>query len=291
MWPAWFADMDPANRARSLGITASLILHAFLLAVHFKMPDGKLFRHKDSQLEVMLVNAKSARKPDDPHAQAQANLDGGGNTDENRIAKTPLPPTAHTQTGNDLVQAQRRQREVEVPRQALLTRPGSERTVQPEPQKTVQPDEPVQVSGRDLAESAVAMTHMEAAISRSIDEYNRRPRKKFVGARTVGTVTAQYIEDWRHKVERVGNVNYPEAAKGRIYGSLVLTVSIRSNGEVDDIEIYRSSGHKILDDAARRILKLAAPFGPFSPELKREADILVITRTWSFTSGDRLQSE
>ncbi len=132
---------------------------------------------------------------------------------------------------------------------------------------------------------------MEAQISRQFDEYSKRPRKKCVGARVSEAVEAQYVEDWRQKVERVGNLNYPDMARGRLYGNLVLTVGIRADGELESLEINRPSGHKVLDDAALRIVRLASPYGAFPSALRRNVDILVITRTWTFTNNDKLLSD
>jgi protein TonB len=154
-------------------------------------------------------------------------------------------------------------------------------------QETPQP----QVSGQDLAASALAIARMEAQISRQLEEYNKRPRKQFVGSRAQEYRFAQYVEDWRLKVERVGNLNYPDGARGRVYGSLVLTVSIRADGNLENVEIQRSSGHQVLDRAAERIVKMASPYAVFPSNIKRDTDILVITRTWTFAPGDRLFGE
>lgn len=280
-----------SNRGITLAIAASLLFHSILLLVQFRLPDANLFRRSDSQLEVVLVNSKSARKPVDPLVRAQANLDGGGNTDENRRARSPLPPAPQTRPGTDLVQMQRRPQAVDATHQALLTRPASDARVHTDKLRQEQPEDAPRVSGHDLAQTALAMARMEAEIARRQEEYAKRPRKRFVGARASEAVEALYVEDWRQKVERVGNLNYPEAARGRLYGSLVVSVSIRADGQVDVVEVNRSSGHKVLDDAARRIIQLAGPFGVFPAELRRIADILVITRTWTFTAGDRLLSE
>ncbi|MCC6160808.1 MAG: energy transducer TonB, partial [Nitrosomonas sp.] len=105
---------------------------------------------------------------------------------------------------------------------------------------------------------------------------------------------ARYLEDWRLKVERIGNLNYPEAArKQKLYGSLQLTVGIRSDGSLESIGIDRSSGVQILDDAAIHIVRLAARngFAPFPPDIRRDTDILHITRTWVFSRSDKLSSE
>jgi protein TonB len=95
---------------------------------------------------------------------------------------------------------------------------------------------------------------------------------------------ARYVEDWREKVEKIGNDHYPDEARGRIYGSLRMTVSIRRDGSLVDSTVDKSSGSPVLDRAARRIIKLAAPFPPFPPEIARDTDVLEITRTWIFTN-------
>lgn len=284
--------MDPAHRGITLALMASLLIHAIVLSIHFRLPEMLLNKAHDSQLEVILVNSRSATRPVEPQALAQANLDGGGNTDDKRRAKTPLPPNRSTVDGTEVIEAQRRVQQLEAQQQKLLTQVKSQAAVQADPQlKDEQPEPPAPITGADLAQNALAMARMEAQIARQIEEYNKRPRKKFVGTRTVEAAEAQYVEDWRQKVERVGNLNYPEAARGKLYGSLVLSVSIRADGEVDNIDVSRSSGHRVLDDAARRIVEMAGPFGAFPPGLRRSVDILVITRTWTFTNADRLAAD
>jgi protein TonB len=122
-----------------------------------------------------------------------------------------------------------------------------------------------------------------------MEEYNQRPRKKFIGARVEEYRFAQYVEDWRQKIERIGNLNYPDAAKGKLYGSLVLTVVIKANGDLERVEVNRSSGQSLLDDAARRIVQMAAPYAAFPEAIRRDTDVLEITRTWTFTNADRLR--
>ncbi|MBA3902410.1 MAG: energy transducer TonB [Rhodocyclaceae bacterium] len=282
--------MDPASRGFTLALIASLFFHAVVLSIHFKLPDA-LKRARDATLEVVLVNSKSARKPSDAQAKAQANLDGGGNTDENRRAKTFLPAKREVQPGDNLMEAQRRVQELEVQQKKLLAQARSRKTIQADAAKSEQQPEQAGVSGLDLAQSARAIARMEAQIERQIEEYNKRPRKKFIGARTEEYIAAQYLEDWRQKVERIGNLNYPEAAKGRLYGNLLLYVEIKSDGNLERVEVQRSSGHRILDEAALRIVRMAAPYGSFSAELKRQTDIVAFARTWVFTKADQIRSE
>jgi protein TonB len=278
-----------ADRRLALAIAASLLLHGLLLSLHFGFPEASRMV-KDRALEIVLVNSKSSRRPSEAQALAQANLDGGGSVDERRRAKTPLPPSASQRTGAELEQKRRRVQEMEARQKQLLAEARSRPLPTLPAAEEKQPEPVPALSGRELANSARAMVRMEAEIDRNIDEYNQRPRKKFIGTRTEEYRFARYIEDWRLKVERVGTLNYPEAAKGKLYGSLVLSVSILADGRVEKIEVNRSSGHKVLDDAARRIVQMASPYAAFPPDIRRDTDIVEITRTWTFTRGDALET-
>ena len=277
-----------AERALWWALGVSIALHALLLSLHFKFPEASRIV-QDKALEIILVNSRSAHRPKDAQALAQANLDGGGDTDQNRRAKTPLPPSSRQQAGNDLEHAQKRVQALEAQQQKLL---GERSRLKQAERKDAQaqPEPTPTLSGRDLAHSALAMARLEAEIARSTEEYNKRPRKKFIGTRTAEYRYARYMEDWRLKVERVGTLNYPQAARGRLYGTLQLSVWIRTDGSVDKIEIERSSGQRVLDDAAQRIVHMASPYAPFPPDIQRDTDVLVITRNWTFARGDQLQT-
>lgn len=284
-WPAFLANLSTL----SIALTISVLLHGTALSLHFTFPEASK-KLQDKALDVILVNSRSASKPSDPQALAQANLDGGGNTDADRRAATPLPPTQKTQSGDQLEQMQRRVQELEARQRELLAQASQAKT-KPQEQATEPLPKTAATSGFDLAEAARAMARMEGEISKNTEEYNKRPRKKFVGARTSEYRFAQYIEDWRQKVERVGTLNYPEAARGRLYGTLVLTVTLNRDGEVLLINIDKSSGHKVLDDAARRIVQMAGPYAPFPPSIREDTDQLVITRAWTFTRSDSLETK
>jgi protein TonB len=289
--PAFLAAMDAPQRNLTLALGVSLLLHAALLAVRFTPPDF-IDKARERAMDVILVNSKSKARPDKAQAKAQTNLDGGGNTEEDRRAKTPLPPSPNTREGNDLIEAQRRVAELEAQQQQMMTRTASEKAVAADRTRNNPTPSPAEVrSGADLASSALAIARIEGQISRQLEEYNQRPRKKFIGARVEEYRFAQYVEDWRQKIERIGNLNYPDAAKGRLYGSLVLTVIIKSNGDLDRVEVNRSSGQRLLDDAARRIVQMSAPYAAFPEAIRRDTDVLEITRTWTFTNADRLRSD
>ena len=125
-----------------------------------------------------------------------------------------------------------------------------------------------------------------------MDAYQKRPKRRFVGARAEEYRFARYVEDWRLKIERIGNLNYPQAARDlQLHGSLLLTVSIRADGSVESVQVNKSSGHRVLDAAAVHIVEMSAPFAAFPPDIKRDTDILHITRTWTFTKADQLESQ
>jgi periplasmic protein TonB len=279
------------DRVLRYAIGASLFLHAILLSIHFKLPE-MLRWQAPQQLEVVLVNAKSRERPTKSDVLAQANLDRGGNVDERRRAKSPLPVTEPRKPGKDLAEAQRRVQELEAQQQRLL---AQAREAQARPVETAPPSQSeqpaTQPSGRDLADLALAAMRLQAQIDRNIDEYQKRPRKKFIGANAAEYRFAQYEEDWRLKIERVGALNYPAEARGKLYGNLRMTVTIRPDGSVESVELDRSSGLKVLDDAAHKIVRLAERYAPFPPDIRRDTDLLVITRTWFFGRGDKIWTE
>jgi periplasmic protein TonB len=243
-------------------------------------------------LDVVLVNSKSASRPEKADALAQANLDGGGNTDERLRAKTPFPNIEQRASSDDARLAQERVKQLEQQREQLMTQMSARvKVAQGEiaQQPAGTPDPAVT---QDLLQKQAEIERLEGEISRQHQAYQQRPRKKFFGARVSEYRFAPYVDNWRQKIERVGNINYPEEAKRKkLYGSLQLTVEIKSDGDVGEVSVSRSSGSRILDDAAKRIVRLAAPYDRFPAEIRKDTDIISITRTWTFTKDDQLLSE
>lgn len=274
----------------SVAMIFSIALHAFVLfGVALVLPDPHKTANFMQPLQVVLVNSKSQSKPVQADALAQANLDGGGNTTEDRQAKTMLPTIRDDQQFTP-EQLTKRVAQLEEESKRMMTRLKSDyKVAQPELKKQQSTDAS---NGDDLVQKSLEIARLEAQINKNHDAYQKLPRRKFVGARTQEYRFAQYIEDWRVKVERIGNLNYPEQARrDKIYGTLQLSVSIQADGSVESIEVSRSSGHRILDAAAMRIVKLAAPYAPLPPDITKDVDILTITRTWTFTPSDRLEGE
>lgn len=279
-----------------IAILASLFLHAvIILGVTFKVPEPA-FNNVAKSLEVILVNSKSEQKPNETNILAQANLEGGGNVDDDRRAKSPFPILPKTKPLVDIAQAGQKTKQLENEVKKLLTAAESKpRVIQtdPQPEKSENKSTPT-LDSTDLLQRSLEIARLEAQIAKQHEEYQKRPKRRFIGARTKEYRFARYVEDWRLKVERIGNLNYPEAArKQKLYGSLQLTVGIRSDGSLESIGIDRSSGKSVLDDAAIRIVRLAAQngFAPFPPDISRDTDILHITRTWVFARSDELLSE
>lgn len=285
--------MDTTSRMQ-LAMLLSLVFHAVVLfGVTIRPPQKSPLHNWNQALEVVLVNARSPVRPERPDALAQVNLDGGGNTDASRRAKSPLPVTRNDRRVSEVALEARRLQQLEREAQKLMTRLQSEKQVasappQPEPQTETR----LAPTSADILRKSVEIARLEAQISTNWDSYQKRPRRRFIGARVQEFRFASYVEDWRLKIQRVGELNYPQAARDqKIYGNLVVTVSLRADGTVEKVEINRPSGQKILDEAAIRIVRLAAPFAPFPPDIARDTDILSITRTWTFTRSDQLVTE
>lgn len=302
-----------------LALIGSAIFHVlFILYVKFEAPARQFIQAQTSALEVILVNSKSKHKPKKADALAQANLDGGGNSDENRRIKSALPwkknkaidaqTAQHIQSLEQRLEkaetesARKAQRLAELEKQAqalmsqlnathaIETNPTNTKPV-PSPGKGNQDTPTKSLRGSELAASSIEIARLEAQIAKEEESYQKRPRRKSIGARAQEYRFAIYVESWRQKVEKIGNLNYPEAAREqKIYGQLQMTVYIRSDGSLEKIDIRRSSGFPVLDEAAKRIVELGAPYAAFPDDIRKEVDILDITRTWTFTKEDSLTS-
>jgi len=275
----------------------SLLLHMIvLLGLTFQFPALKPNKISTS-LEVVLVNKQTPTKPTKTQLLAQDNLDGGGNTDKNRQAKTPFPILPKNKPMSKEAAAQQKVKQLEEETKKLMAAVNKKpeikhiETPQTKPNETPQTEDDIDAD--ELLSRSLDIARLKAQVDQDYDEYQKRPKRKFVGARTKEYRFARYVEDWRIKVERIGNLNYPEEArKGKLYGNLQLTVSIRADGSLEGIEINRSSGKKILDQAAINIVKLSGQngFAPFPPNISQDTDILHITRTWVFAPSDTLIS-
>lgn len=309
LWPRLTQRFKPVAELRAdvaarfqVALLASILVHLLLIVgVGIRPPDPGKLKSSAPALEVVLVNTRSVTAPAKPDALAQANLDGGGTVEAPRRARNPLPvtPKAQPQPEPKPRAAPARPLEPAPESRSLLAQsvePAPALAAQPEPAPKQEPvrREPVvaALSASELRSRGLEVARLEAQVSKNWDSYQQRPRTRFIGARTQEFRFARYVEDWRLKIERVGTLNYPQAARDQqIYGSLQLTVVIRADGSVETVELNRPSGHRVLDQAALRIVQLAAPFAPFPPEIARDYQFLSITRTWTFTRADQFQGE
>jgi protein TonB len=287
--PPPLAEPSKQGTRMALALLASAAVHGMLLSTQFVQINPRLFEDPNLPMEVVLVNARSAEAPLNPDALGQVNLAGGGNTDEDRRLKSPLPASPQTQSGSEDAALQERVAQLEQQAKTLLSQLKPDAQVRnPQQAAPPTPDQPT-LDATQINQQAREMAQLQARISQQWDEYQKRPKRAFVGANVREYAFARYVEDWVTKVERVGNVNYPEAARRQgIYGSLKLTVSIYADGRLEAVEVDRSSGSKILDAAAIRIVELASPYAEFPPDMRKKTDILSITRTWTFTRSDQL---
>jgi len=274
-------------------VLVSAILHVVVIfSITPLGVDPRVFEPPFKPLDVILVNARTETRPLNPEALAQVNLDGGGTVEAAHQATSTL--RAGPEDSVAVTQTEARVQALEQQAQALMQRLKADYAVaeaRPEREPEARPPTPTPAP-QDLTARSLEMARLAARIDEQWDAYQKRPRRMFVGARTVEFTFARYVEDWRLKVERIGNLNYPEAARrNKLYGSLVLTVSINADGTVESMQIDRSSGSRILDAAAIKIVEMAAPFAPFPEEMRKRVDILGITRTWTFTRSDQLTSQ
>jgi len=242
----------------------------FAIALHAIIILGITFGHFDDPppenilptLDIT-VSSRSTVPPEEADYLAQTSQDGGGNTTEKVKPTQAIPEQAPAVMPQQPVQA---------PTQVVTSRVAKEKVHQ---QETETPEaEKPEISATELIERSMEMVNLNEQLNESMQAYAHRPRHIYVSARTQEYKYANYMSEWVKKVERVGNLNYPDEA--------------RRSGLT--IIIMRASGHKVIDEAAKRIVNLAAPFPPFPADIRKDADIMHITRTWEFSTSNTLKS-
>lgn len=265
-----------------IAMLLSLAIHALVLTVHFSGPREQ--PPQLSALEVTLVNARSEMAPLRPEMLAQEQLHGGGETTSGQAA-SPLPRTAAESADQVVLAALRkRQAALEIQQQQLYTQLTSKITVKPERMKPDMPEDSDEPGVDEQSQESLILNAQISALKERIERYNAQPRRQFTGPSTKAVDYAEYVEAWRRKIELIGTEHYPAEARGKVYGSLQLTVYVRKDGSLERVDIDRPSPHAILNLAATRIVQLAAPFAPLPAALANDTDVLAITRTWNFVN-------
>lgn len=247
-------------------------------------------------LEITLAQFRSDMVPEQADFLAQENQSGSGTLEEKAAPSTPVRAPFNDESIQDVnpesQQESSRARREQASPALLASAAPSDRAARPQEEESPRESETAAEENREERELSETVASLQAQLDQQRQAYAKRPRKYTLSsASTQKARDALYLDSWRKKIEAVGNLNYPEqASRQGLYGSLRLLVALRPDGSVSEIRVLRSSGHRLLDDAAVRIVNLAAPFEPFPDELRQEVDILEIIRTWQFHPGDSLSS-
>jgi protein TonB len=280
--PAWLRRLSTLQAALLFSVAA----HAALLAVRFADPAAFDRLFQDTPLEVILVNAKSDERPDKAQAIAQASLAGGGDAAAGR-ATSPLPPSPRADVGDAIEQAQRQVEAMHQQQTLLLAQVTRMLAALPPPDP------------RNISESAEAREQDErrrqllqhlAEIERRIEIENARPKRRVVSPSTREAVYAVYYDALRRKVEERGTQNFPEHNGRKLYGELVMIITVDHSGQVLSTEVAESSGNRLLDQRAQAIARAAGPYGGFTPAMRMQADQILVVSRFRFARDATLQT-
>ena len=276
-----------ASERLSATFVLSLLLHGMVvLGIGFALEDAAPVM---PTLDVILTETTSPLTQKQADFLAQASNQGGGEHEKSnrpRDAQAGQLPQAESGVAPRQLRAQ--SPSPRPPPQARIVSSTRAEQQAPLPEATPQAEETPLPRGQEKIDRDLAMARLAAEIHLRSERYAKRPKRKFVSASTQEYAYAGYLRAWVDRVERVGNLNYPdEARRRRLAGTLVISVAIRRDGTVERAEIIQSSGTRLLDDAALRIARLAEPY-PALPKTEENIDILHVTRTWNFLPGGEL---
>ena len=272
--------------ALQIALIVSIGAHAALLTVRFVDPAGFNRIFQDTPLDVILVNSRSGEAPEKAQAIAQASLAGGGDADSGR-ATSPLPPAALTEMGDANEDTRKQIEQLQETQQQLLTQVRRELALMPASDPLRDQGDPSERAQEDRRRQLVQLL---AEIEKRINEENARPKKRYISPATREEVYAMYYDQLRRRIEERGTRNFPENQGKKLYGELTMNVTIDAEGRVVETEVVRASSSRILDRRATAIVAAAAPFGRFTPAMRRKADQLVITSRFRFTRDDGLET-
>jgi protein TonB len=242
-------------------------------------------------LDIILVQTSTPAETDDASFLAQVSQQGGGNSEDN-IRPQDLftapnltdDPGLAMQTATQQVHKQQAVKQ----QQILLASTAQYRIYSDE---LIQAEDESINTDRENSQYATRAARLAQEINTRIETAASKGKVKYLNSSTREFAPAKYMRHWINRVERIGNLNYPDQARReRLSGTLILDVVVNSDGKLMRTELRRSSGHKVLDDAARRIVALAAPFDAFPDKLKRDTDVIHITRSWEFLSTNQLKT-
>ncbi|MBF0471677.1 MAG: energy transducer TonB [Gammaproteobacteria bacterium] len=288
-------DLMSSEQQMGIALFTALLFHMVLiLGVEFEFSNQQPPDSSPLTMEVILVSPPDTEPPRNEEADylAQKSQSGGGKSGEKRRPTVPPPTSAsRPEQGHD-GQSQPRQTPKKRPQprhQELQQQETSALKIESVEELPDEASQPVVTAAELLRSSSHYIQQLALEIRDHQESYSKKPRERYITASTREYAFASYEESWRQKVERIGNLNYPdEAERDGIHGALLLDVAIRADGSVDSIRIIRSSGSRILDEGARQIVYMASPFAPLTAAIRKTTDILHITRTWQFHDDNHL---
>lgn len=266
-------------------LIASVGLHAALLSLRFAAPDTFNRMFDNAPLDVVLVNQRTVDAPAKPQAIAQSNLDGGGDA-RRGLATTPLPFSAQFADGDSVADQQLRHSELEQKQRQLLTQ--VRRQIVQLARTALQQTDPQ--ARQALEQKHKQLLDVLGAIERRIQQQNAMPRRRYIGPSTREAAYAAYYDGLRHKIERLGTRDFPESGGNKLYGELIMSMTVAADGRLVQAEVLRSSGNAVLDRQARAIVEAAQPFGRFTDAMLRKADQIVVISRFRFTRDQVLES-
>lgn len=270
----------------SLTLGVSIAIHAALLTVRFVAPEQFNRVFQDTPLEVILVNAQTQERPEKAQAIAQAALAGGGDAARGR-ATSPLPYSALTAIGDDFEERQKKLDAMQEQQTVMLTQLRKQLSLMPQ----FDPREQSQQQDREQQEQKrKQLIKLLAEIEKRINEENARPKKRYISPATREEVYAVYYDGLRRKVEDKGTENFPEHKGKKLYGELVMVLTVNHDGRVLDTEIVQGSGIPQLDTRAQAIARAAGPFGHFGPAMRAKADQIAVVSRFKFTREQTLET-
>ena len=269
-----------------LALAISLALHGALLTFRFVDPERFDRVFSETPLEVILVNARSSQAPDKPQAIAQAALAGGGDAAAGR-ATSPLPAQARDVAGDATEDAKKRVNQLQAEQQQLLADVRRALSLLP-------PPDPARDSGtpeaREQEERRRQLLKLLAEIEKRINDENARPRKRYISPATREEVYAIYYDKLRRRIEERGTRDFPVHEGKKLYGELMMNLTVDANGKVVESEVVQTSGNKLLDRRAVAIVRAASPFAHFNAAMRTQADQIIVTSRFKFTREENLET-
>ena len=269
-----------------LALGVSIAVHAVLLTIRFVDPENFERVFQDTPLEVILVNARANEIPDKAAAIAQTSLAGGGDAEKGR-ATSPMPYSALTAVGDDFEEKQRQLDAMEEQQHHLLTQLRQQVAALPPMDPRLNAENPAKESQE---EKRLQLIKMLAEIEKRINAENARPKKRYISPATKEAVYAVYYDALRRKVEDKGTENFPENKGQKLYGELVLVMTVNHDGHVLSTEVVQGSGNRMLDTRAEAIARAAGPYGHFGPAMRTKADQIAVVSRFLFTRDQTLET-